>query len=485
MIKSLGENLWRESELMRKTKIICTLGPATDRDGVLEKMIKKGMNVARLNFSHGTHSEHLKRLNEVKRLREKLSAPVAIMLDTKGPEIRIGCFENKSVILEEGQLFSLSTDDVKGNETIVGVSYKNLHEVLNEGDTVLIDDGLIELSVKRIIGHEIECTVKNGGKLSDKKSINLPDITLDMPYMTEKDKMDLLFGIENDVDFVAASFVRNKNDIREIRDMLDKNGGENIKIIAKIENKDGVRNAQEILEIANGLMVARGDMGVEISFEQLPKIQKQLIKMCLANGKIAITATQMLDSMIKNPRPTRAEVSDVANAIYDGTSAIMLSGETAAGAYPVESLTAMEKIAETTERNIHYNQRFKNLNVKNTTITDAVCHAACTTAIDLGAKAIASVTRSGHTARMVSKYRSGFDIIAMTLNKKTFYQLALTWGANPIMNEYKNSTDELFASTIEKAVKCGIVKKGDTLVITAGAPGDDSVTNLLKALIIE
>lgn len=469
---------------MKRTKIICTLGPSTDKAGVLEEMLKKGMNVARLNFSHGSHEEHGKRINTVKSLREKLDIPVAILLDTKGPEIRIGCFENHSVILNKGDKFTLTANDEIGNDTRVSISFKNLAKVLNPGNSVLIDDGLVELIVDRINGNDIVCTVKNGGKLSDKKSVNLPDIDVDMPYMTDVDKKDILFGIENDVDYVAASFVRNESDILEIRKFLNDNGGEKIKLIAKIENKTGVENARKILDTADGLMVARGDLGVEIQFELLPEIQKKLIKYCLTHGKIAITATQMLDSMMKNPRPTRAEVSDVANAIYDGTSAIMLSGETAAGMYPVESLEAMVKIALTTESRIHYNRRFKNMDIKNDTITDAVCHAACTTAIDLDAKIITAVTNTGHTARMVSKYHADYDILAMVLDRKTYYQLALIWGVLPMMNKKYDSTDKLFDSAVETAKKIGMVKDGDIIVIVGGAPNSQSISDMLKAQVV-
>ena len=469
---------------MKRTKIICTLGPSTDKPGILEEMMNKGMNVARLNFSHGSHEEHKKRIDTVKQLREKLDIPVAILLDTKGPEIRIGCFANHSITLNKGDKFTLTTDDEIGDEKRVSISCKTLNKVLKPKDNVLIDDGLVGLVVDFVDGNDIVCTVKNGGKLSDRKSVNLPNIVIDMPYMTDVDKKDILFGIENDVDYVAASFVRNEADILEIRKFLNDNGGERIKLIAKIENKSGVENTLKILNVADGLMVARGDMGVEIQFELLPEIQKMLIKSCLTHGKIAITATQMLDSMIKNPRPTRAEVSDVANAIYDGTSAIMLSGETAAGMYPIESLEAMVKIALTTESRIHYNRRFKNMDLKNNTITDAVCHAACTTAIDLDAKIIAAVTKTGHTARMVSKYHADYDILGMALDRKTYYQLALTWGVLPMMNKRYDSTDKLFDSTVKTAKEIGMIKEGEIIVIVGGAPNSQSISDMLKAQVV-
>lgn len=454
---------------MRKTKIICTLGPATDDENVLRSMIKAGMNVARLNFSHDTHEKQLKRINMVKKLREEMNVPIAILLDTKGPEIRIGTFVNKKVELHEGQKFTLTTTETAGDETKVSVSYAELPYHLKEGDRILIDDGLIELYVDKTSAEEIECTVRNGGFLSDKKSINLPGINLEMPYMTERDRDDIIFGIKNDVDFIAASFVRRADDVKDVKDILNTNGGENIKIIAKIENNEGVQNSDEILALANGIMIARGDMGVEISFEKLPSIQKTLIKKCYAAGKMAITATQMLDSMMHNPRPTRAEVSDVANAVYDGTSAIMLSGETAAGAYPVDSVVAMSNIAESTENCINYEHRFTKEHVKNSTVTDAVCHAACTTAMDLKATAIVALTRTGHTARMLSKFRPECPIISATTCRKNYNQLALSWGVIPIMNDIVDSADKLFRSAAAKVLGANLVRNGDIIVFTGGS----------------
>ena len=471
---------------MRKTKIICTLGPSTEDEKVLREMIASGMNVARLNFSHGSHEEHLKRINIIKKLRKELDVPLAILLDTKGPEIRIGTFENNRIELFRGQHFTLTTRETSGNNTRVSVSYKDLPGHLKEGDTILIDDGLIALSVEHTTDTDILCTVKNGGNLSDRKSINIPGIKLDMPYMTEKDKSDILFGIENDVDFIAASFVRTANDIKEIKEILTANGGEDIKIIAKIENGEGVENSDAILAEANGIMIARGDMGVEISYEKLPHIQKMLIKKCYAAGKMAITAPQMLDSMMHNPRPTRAEVSDVANAVYDGTSAIMLSGETAAGAYPVKSVVTMSEIAESTESNIHYKNRFLKESVKNNTVTDAICHATCTTAIDLDAAAVVALTHTGHTARMLSKFRPSCPIISATTNRKNYNQLALSWGVVPIMNDIQESTETLFDSALKKAMDTNLLKKGDVIVMTGGSRSKSSgTTDTMRVFTIE
>ncbi len=461
---------------MRKTKIICTMGPSTDKPGVVEKLVKAGMNVARLNFSHGTREEQLKRINEVKRVREELDVPVGILLDTKGPEIRIGMFEEGSIVLEEGQEFTLTPDDITGDNKKVSVSFDRLSEYLKSGDKILIDDGLIELSVLRMEGKNVVCTAVNGGKLSNKKSINLPGIHIEMPYMTERDREDIIFGIENGVDFIAASFVRCREDILEIKKIFEEKNEKVVKIIAKIENQEGVNNADEILAEANGIMIARGDLGVEISFEKLPQIQKKLIKKCYAAGKMAITATQMLDSMVHNPRPTRAEVSDVANAVYDGTSAIMLSGETAAGEYPVESVKAMSAIATATEESIHYDTRFLKENVKNKSITDAVSHAACTTAIDVKAKAIVTVTHTGHSARMISKFRPNCPIIAATTSKRTYNQLALSWGVIPTMNTLADTTDVLFYLAVQRAKETGMFAKGDILVVTGGSAVEMSGT---------
>lgn len=471
---------------MPKTKIICTMGPSTDNPEVIEEMVKAGMNVARLNFSHGSHAEQLARINMVKQVREKLKCPLAILLDTKGPEIRIGTFAGGSAMLEKGQKFTLVSDEIEGDNEKVSVTHKNLVGVLKTGDTILIDDGLIELEVSELLEKDVVCTVINGGRLSNKKSINLPGIKLDMPYMTDKDCEDLIFGIKQDVDYVAASFVRNADDAKCVRELLDENGGEEIKLIAKIENNEGVKNIDEILKISNGIMIARGDMGVEISFERLPAIQKSIIKKCYEAGKPVITATQMLESMVHNPRPTRAEVSDVANAIYDGTSAIMLSGETAAGQYPVESVKTMAKIAEMTEKNIHYKKRFlAQQKIKNTSITDAVSHAACTMAMDLEAAAIVSVTTSGHTARMLSKFRPSCPIIAVIVDVKSYHQAAMTWGVVPVKNDMLENMDDVFESGVRKAITTRMLKKDDVIVLTGGLPvGIAGTTNVVKVQIL-
>ncbi len=434
---------------MRKTKIICTLGPKTDDMDTLRAMIHAGMNVARLNFSHGSFSEHQKRINMIKQLRQELGKPIALLLDTKGPEIRIGTFAGGATELSRGQSFTLTTEAVEGDNSRVSVSYHNLPHVLAPGDRVLMDDGLIELSVTECSDIDVTGIIKNGGRLSNNKSINLPGVHIDMPYMTERDRQDILFGVENDVDFIAASFVRTASDVQAVRRLLDEAGGKDIKIIAKLENAEGIENADAILAESGGIMIARGDMGVEVPLETLPSIQKQLIKKCYFAGKVAITATQMLESMIHHPRPTRAEVTDIANAIYDGTSAIMLSGESDAGGYPIESVATMAKIAEATEKSINYAGRFQRETVRNLTVTDAVSHAACTTAIDLSAAAIVVVTCSGHTARMMSKFRPSCPIIAAAVNRKSYYQLALSWGVLPLLNDMKSSTDELFCCAAE------------------------------------
>jgi pyruvate kinase len=471
---------------MRKTKIICTLGPSTDDENVVRSLVKAGMNVARLNFSHGSHEEQLKRINMIKKVRLELKQPIAILLDTKGPEIRIGEFQNNSVILTKGQNFTLTTREVVGNENEVSVSYSELPYRIKLGDRILIDDGLIELIAVETTDTDIKCFVRNGGKLSNKKSINLPGINLDMPYMTDRDKEDIIFGIKNGVDIVAASFVRTESDVRDVIDVLEKNNGTHIKVIAKIENNEGVENIDEILAASNGIMVARGDMGVEISFEKLPAIQKMLIKKCYAAGKMAITATQMLDSMMHNPRPTRAEVSDVANAVYDGTSAIMLSGETAAGDYPVESVITMAEIAESTENSINYTGRFLKENVKNNTITDAVCHASCTTAIDLHASAIVALTLTGHTARMISKFRPSCPIIAATTDETCYHQLALSWGVIPVMNNRQTDTEALFQSAIKKLDKTSIARRGDRVIIIGGSHLDAiGTSDVMRVHVIE
>lgn len=466
---------------MLKTKIICTLGPATDDEDILRHLMKSGMNVARLNFSHGTHEDHLKRIETFKRISKEFHWPIALMLDTKGPEIRIKKFENGQVELVEGQPFTLTTRDVVGNNHLVSVTYEGLARDLHPGCNILVADGLIELFIDRIVNEDIICTVVNGGTLSNNKSMNIPCARIRLPYISKQDESDILFGIENDFDYIACSFVRTAEDVRSIRKLLEEHNGKQVNIIAKIENQEGVDNIDEIITASDGIMVARGDMGVEIPFENIPYIQKTLIKKCYSAGKRVIVATQMLDSMMRNPRPTRAEASDVANAIYDGTSAIMLSGETAAGNYPVESLETMVKIAAKTESEIHYRKRFQETCFPMRNTTDAISHATCTTAHDLNAAAIITVTKSGHTARMVSKFRPDCLIIAANIDERIWRQLSLSWGVYPIMAEVKASTDELFEHVVERSLDAGLIKSEDLVVITAGVPlGVSGTTNILK-----
>lgn len=471
---------------MRKTKIVCTLGPATDSEDTLRKMILNGMNVARLNFSHGDYETHLKRINMVKKLREEMNLPIALLLDTKGPELRIGDFENDGVELVEGQEFILTTEEIQGNQNWVSINYKKLVDDVKSGTRILLDDGLIELRAETVTCKDIRCKVINGGTLTSRKSINVPGIRLSMDFLSKKDEQDIIFGIEQDFDYIAASFTRCAADVLDIKRVLNTHGGKDIHIIAKIENSEGVANIDEILLLSDGIMVARGDMGVEIAFEELPRIQKMLIKKAYSAGKKVITATQMLESMIKNPRPTRAETSDIANAIYDGTSAIMLSGETAIGKYPVEAVKTMARIAEYTEDNIHYRKRFNMLEVDTSTdVTNAISHATCTTAQDLGAAAIITVTKTGGTVRMISKFRPSCPIIGCTTNKKVYRQLALSWGVMPTMFEERSTTDELFDHAVERAQEIGVVKHGDLVVITAGVPlGVPGTTNILKVHIV-
>ncbi len=471
---------------MRRTKIVCTLGPATDDENVLRKLMKSGMNVARINFSHGSPEDQLERIQTFKRIRDELGLHIALLLDTKGPEIRIKQFKNSEIELKEGQKFTLTTEDVEGDENIVSVTYKKLPCDIKKGDRLLIDDGLIGLEVERVTKTEIECTVKNGGKLSNNKSINVPGVMINIPYISEKDKKDVIFGIQQDFDFIAASFVRTAYDVIEMRKLLNENGGKKIQIIAKIENASGVEHIHEILRHSDGIMVARGDMGAEIDLAQLPIIQKDLIHKCYKAGKKVITATQMLDSMIRNPRPTRAETTDVANAIYDGTSAIMLSGETAIGKYPVESVRTMSKIAEQAEAAIDYAKAFYTGNIDfETNVTNAISHATCTTAHDLGAAAIVTVTRSGHTARMVSKYRPQCPIIAPSFSLKVCRQMNLSWGVFPVYSEEKQTTDDVFDEAVACALKTDLVNNGDVVIITGGMPvGVSGTTNMLKVHIV-
>ncbi len=471
---------------MRKTKIVCTLGPATDSENVLKKLFENGMNVARLNFSHGTHEDHFERIALFTSLREKYVSPVGLLLDTKGPEIRLKTFENDSVQLKTGSVFTLTTEDIIGNEERVSITYDGLPSDIKKRDRILIDDGLVELQVLKKDSKDIECEVINGGTISNRKSVNVPDITVSLPFMSERDMQDLEFAIKNDVDFIAASFVRSAVDIKNMRDFLEDRKGEFIKIIAKIENRDGVKNIDEIIRVSDGIMVARGDMGVEIPFEELPHIQKSIIHKCNRAGKPVITATQMIDSMIRNPRPTRAEITDIANAIYDGTSALMLSGETSIGKYPVESVATMSKIAIETEKNINYEKIFKNTNVTvSRNVTNAISQATCTSAHALGASAIISVTKSGHTARMVSKYRPSCPIIATTFSMKTFNQLSISWSVYPILTVLKETTDDIFDQAITKSLNSNYIKNGDLVVITGGMIADASgTTNTLKVHIV-
>ena len=469
---------------MRKTKIICTLGPSSSDESTLREMMRLGMNVCRFNFSHGTHEEHREKLSTVKRLREELKLPVATLLDTKGPEIRLRDFEGGSVVLAAGERFTITTREVMGDASIGSIPSAGLPGDVTAGSRILIDDGLVELVVESIQDTDIHCTVKNGGKISNHKGINVPGVSLSIPYLSEADKADLLFGIREGFDFVAASFVRSAQDVLAIKDFLGENGGRHIKIISKIENAEGVQNLDEILAVSGGIMVARGDLGVEVDMQEIPVLQKMMIRKCYTAGKVVITATQMLESMSTHPRPTRAEVNDVANAIYDGTSAIMLSGETAAGQYPLEALKTMATVAERTERDINYQARFRRRDSGPVTsnITDAISHATCTTALDIGAAAIIPISKSGRTARMVSKYRCSIPIIGCTTDEVTYRQLAITWGVIPVMCPEQPDTDTLFTAAVQSALEQShILQDGDLVVLTAGLPlGVSGTTNLLK-----
>jgi len=455
---------------MRRTKIVCTLGPATDDKKVLRRLIKAGMNVARVNMSHGTHDDQRERINAVKELRDELNVPVAIMLDSKGPEVRVKKFEGGRVTLVEGQKFSLMSGDVLGDNTRVSITYPQLYRCVKAGEQILINDGFIEVKVDSVSEKEIVCTVIHGGEISNNKSINLPNVDIDMPYMSETDEKDFLFGIKEKVDYIALSFVRDKADMQIVKDLLIKHKADDINLIAKIENQKGVDNLESILEIADGAMVARGDMGVEIAYDKLPGIQKEMIKACYQKGKNVITATQMLESMISQPRPTRAEVSDVANAIHDGTSATMLSGETAMGKFSVETVKTMAKIALSAESNIDFKKRF-NYNPPNiTSIAGAVTHSAVNAAFELKAKAIVVVTKSGTTARRISRFRPACPIISVTVSQKAYHQLAMNWGVVPVFAEDQDDFDALVAYAIEKAKDTGLVKSGDLIVFAAGVP---------------
>ncbi len=468
--------------MMRKTKIICTLGPSTKDEQVLRDLMLNGMSVARINFSHGTHEEHRETIRKVKEIRKQLNLPVALLLDTKGPEIRIGDFENGRIELKKGKTFVLTTEDILGDENRVSITYKNLVNDVNVGNRILIDDGLIEMEVISVTETDIVCRVLNCGIISNHKGVNVPNVELTMPFISEKDYQDILFGIEQDFDFIAASFTRTADDILQIKKILRENGCSRMCIIAKIENMQGVENIDDIIRVTDGIMVARGDMGVEIPLEEVPVIQKVIIKKAYQAGKRVITATQMLDSMMKNPRPTRAEATDVANAIYDGTSAIMLSGETAAGLYPIEALKTMDRIARRAEQDIDYGNRFRErLNVVNTDITNAISHATCMTAMDLNAAAIITVTKSGGTARMISKYRPSCPIIGCSPDEHVCRQMNLSWGVQPLLIAEETDTDELFDHAVDAAEQAGYISAGEIAVLTAGVPlGISGTTNLIK-----
>lgn len=466
---------------IRKTKIVCTIGPACSDEKTITEMCLAGMNVARMNFSHNTHKDHEERINLVKKIREKLGLPIAILLDTKGPEYRIKTFKEGKIFLNSGDNFTFTSDEIEGDETKVSVNYKNLAKDLQKGDKILLNNGLLSFEVVSTSETDVNCTVLIGGELSDRKSMSFPNKTLKQIYLSEQDKKDILFGAKHGIDFLACSFVSCRQDLIDVKNFLKENGIEGIDVIAKIENRSGVENIEEICEECDGIMIARGDMGVEIPYEELPAIQKQLITKCRLLGKRVITATEMLESMVQNPRPTRAEISDVANAVYDGTSAIMLSGETAAGLYPVESVEAMDRIALNTEQNIHYAKRFLNREFKIKNTVDAISHATCGMAIDIGAKAIAVCSLSGMTARMVSRFRPHVSIVGITTEEKTWRKLALSWGIVPVMCESYNSTDVLFF-TAERLTKETLgLEKGDKIVMTGGVTnGKSGNTNLIK-----
>ena len=468
---------------MRKTKIICTIGPASESEEKLRELMLAGMNVARFNFSHGTHKEQLVKYNRVLKVREELQLPVATLLDTKGPEIRLRDFEGGKVELKAGQKFVLTTDEIMGTVERATISYKNLKNDIEVGMTILIDDGLIEMVVEEITGNDIICKVINGGFVSNHKGVNVPGAILSMPYISDVDRDDIIFGIEHGFDFIAASFARTKEDILQVREIL-KEYNSPMQIIAKIENMQGIDNLKEIIDVSDGIMVARGDMGVEVAMEEVPVLQKKMIKMAVEQGKHVITATQMLESMIKNPRPTRAEATDIANAIYDGTTAIMLSGESAAGAYPIEAVKTMARIAERTEQDIDYKSRLKKVEDEDDTdITTAISHACCTTAMDLNASAIITVTMSGFTAGMISRYKPGCPIIGCSVNPRVCRQLSLSWGVAPLLIEKEDKADVLFEEATRAAEKAGYIKKGDIVVLTAGVPlGISGRTNMIRVI---
>lgn len=469
--------------IMRKTKIICTIGPATESEEKLTEMMQAGMNVTRFNFSHGSHEEHKKKYARVIKISQALNLPVATLMDTKGPEIRLRDFEGGSAQLTTGQRFTLTTEEVSGTAERASITYKNLLQDIQPGITILIDDGLIEMKVEEMTETDIICRVINGGPVSNHKGVNVPGAKLSMPYISDTDREDILFGAEMGYDFIAASFVRCREDILQIREILDEHKS-TMKIIAKIENMQGIENIDEIIEVSDGIMVARGDMGVEVPMEEVPILQKKMIKKAVAQGKHVITATQMLDSMIKNPRPTRAEVTDVANAIYDGTTAIMLSGESAAGQYPIEAIKTMARIAERAEEDIDYRARLqRSKSTENIDITTAISYATCTTAMDLKAAAIITVTMSGFTAGMISRYKPDCPIIGCSVNPRVCRQLALTWGVSPILMRKEQTPEDLFEEAVCAAKKAGLIQAGDTVVLTAGVPlGVSGKTNMIRVV---
>lgn len=471
---------------MRRTKIVCTLGPATDDVEIMKELIRNGLDAARVNFSHGTYETHGEIIKKLKQAREELNAPIPLILDTKGPEIRIKTFENNKIRLEQGDKFTLTTEDVPGTQERVSVTYADLPKDLQKGSRVLIDDGLVELRVESIVGPEVHCEVVTGGDISSRKGVNLPGVQVNLPSLTEKDISDLKFGIENEFDYVAASFIRSASDVVKIRKVLEENGGENIQIISKIENQEGVDNIEEILEVSDGIMVARGDLGVEIPPEEVPLVQKMLIALANRRGKPVITATQMLESMVKSPRPTRAEANDVANAIFDGSDAIMLSGETAMGKYPCEAVATMARIAEKTESSINYGKNLtKSLETGLTNITNAISFAACTTAAELKTTCISTITKSGFTARMISKHRPVCPIAAGTMCDQVWRQMNLVWGCRPVLHKAPIPKGQVFDSAMKVAQKSGLVKNGDTIVMALGMPvGVSGSTNTLRVDIV-
>lgn len=467
---------------MRKTKIVCTIGPTSQDENVLRELIAAGMNVARFNFSHGTHEEHAAKLDRVRRISREMNQPVAVLLDTRGPEIRLRDFEGGRAQLAEGQKFVLTTEEIMGTAERAAITYKNLVKDVGPGDSILIDDGLIGLRVDEVTDTDITCTVLNGGPVSNHKGINVPGVTLSMPYIDEKDREDIIFGCERGFDFIAASFVRCRQDILEIREIL-KEHNSRMRIIAKIENLQGIENLEEIVAVSDGIMVARGDMGVEVAMEEVPILQKKMIKMAVHAGKDVITATQMLDSMMKNPRPTRAEATDVANAIYDGTTAIMLSGETANGAYPVEAVQTMARIAERAECDINYTDRMRKKAAALLTqdTTSSICHATCSIAAELGAAAIITVTMSGFTSGMIARFKPACPIIGCTTSRMVWRQMNLQWGVRPLLIAEENTAEELFREAVFAAREAGYVKEGDRVVLTAGMPlGVSGNTNMLR-----